>query len=688
MRNPKHHQWLSVLLFAGLLAGSCSGSSSEPGEDTVNADVVTEVSALDQSNPSDVGADAVDLSTPDQITVPDECYWKNVPRPEPDLATKKFGLTLFHFNIQYVVGGLEREGDDFPLFCGDLCAGWTDEKLNDWYIEVAFEPVLDMYLKHPTWGVNFEMQAFLIEWMRDRYPATLAKLQGAVQSGQVEISSLHYSDQFFLAFPRYDLQKSQELTADILLDSCIPLSPVVFNQEGQDGVGKHDFMAANGYSIDVYPVNLYRFYHWEQPIPFYYRNGDVDVVVGPGEGYLTGKEFIIQKDEERGLEVTWTFFDDGDLLSFPPSPYLAPLTDKEQLAEEMAKYEERLEGLEEQGFSMMTVSRYVDHLKAHDVPQTDLPAVLDGTWQPIDTQSVWRWLGGRSIAGYASYERDNDMRTANYRIRTRLEAADRLLAEAVSQDLDVSGELTALKEAWRHMFLAEVSDATGITPWPGEFDYGLEHNAAALSGVDSVVADTLTKLNWNHALVDLFNGTVTELDAIPEADEWPTVEAPMYVPVLAQSREYTTTWQGNQTDQYLLTLTFGPGGDPTGEDEEQCRVSVQFPRTEEVIAYTPALLEDQVVEIPISELSYQAEEAWLPLSNGLIGLGNDWWVIKDCRTVHIAARVPHSEPYIEFIDATAAPEGNRTWKFLLFHGSREDALELATRTNIKPVVVL
>jgi hypothetical protein len=69
-------------------------------------------------------------------------------------------------------------------------------------------------------------------------------------------------------------------------------------------------------------------------------------------------------------------------------------------------------------------------------------------------------------------------------------------------------------------------------------------------------------------------------------------------------------------------------------------------------------------------------------------LGDDWWVVKDCRSVHLAARVPHEagEPVIQFIDETADPSGGQIWIFHVLHGSQAEALALARRVNLKPVV--
>ena len=90
------------------------------------------------------------------------------------------------------------------------------------------------------------------------------KLREAAQKNIVEVVSFHYSDQLFLAYPRLDMERSVALTKELFSDLCVPLSPVVFNQEGQAGEGRHTFMADHDYSIAVFPKNLFRYNPWRR----------------------------------------------------------------------------------------------------------------------------------------------------------------------------------------------------------------------------------------------------------------------------------------------------------------------------------------------------------------------------------------------------------------------------------------
>ena len=572
--------------------------------------------------------------------------------------------------------------------CGALCKGWSDDKLNDWYIESVFVPVIDMYLKHPTWRTTFEFQGLLVDVMKERHPEALAKLQKAAQQGIIEVVSLHYSDQFFLAFPRVDLQKSMDLNRKIFGEACVPLSGVVFNQEGQSGEGKHRFMKENGYAISIFPVNLWLYYHNLTDRKPYYTDRGMDVVVGPGKGYRSDLPLVFEKDADSGIEVTWTFFDDGDLLAYPPSPYLAPLYTPAEGQANLAEYENKLKGLEEQGFKITSLTDYVAHLKAQGVPQPQLPPVLDGTWQPIDTNSVHRWLGGRSVGASNHLERDNAIRSQNYSISTDMEAARLLLAQVPAENAGKAALQEKLDTGTRHLFLAEVSDATGITPWIGEFYYGIIHNREAKKLADEVWTGALGLLNWPHASVDFETGEVVKVDELPQYDAPQETDAALELEVLAPTRETTLHWYGGP-DVFEVHFGYGPGADPTGEDAANTKVSLGFPRTETAFMYSPALAEDEVVEYPFDDFSFQFPEVYLPLPNGLIGLGNDWWVIKHCTTVNLAARVPTdpTEEYIQFVDETADPVEPQQWTFTVVHGTKEEALAQARRINTQPTVM-
>ena len=601
-----------------------------------------------------------------------------IPQDTPDPEQKKFALSMFHYNIQYVAGGLEVEVDgETAGLCGEACLGWSDGRLQDWIVTESFEPVLDFYLAHPEWKADFEMQAMMLEVIGERHPQVMEKLRRATHSGQIEVISFHYSAQLFMAFPEYDLARSIEMTRGIFERYCIPLSGVVFNQEGQAGEGRHAFMAEHGYAISVFPKNLYNYVRHEEPRWPYYADHGVDVVIGPGA-----------VDPDSGIEVRWTFFDDGELLTTPLDPYFAPFTTAD--LSRLEDYEEKLDEWTAEGYKVTHITDYVKHLKAQDLPQPKLPPVVDGTWQPTSTDSVLRWMGGRSLAPYNNDERDNFIRKTNYQVRTDLMAARILLERAETEGAAKPGLADRLSEGWRQLFMAEVTDATGITPWIGEYLYAVSANEAAQEIADALIAELLEALDWPHAMIRLGECTAERLEDLPIPEPPEEVEPPEAIEVVihAPTRRVDTRWTRHGEGAYDFFLTYGPAADPTGKDEENCRVAVSFSRFDEKLIYSPALMDDTIVEYDFSEFSFQESEVYLPLANGLIGLGNDWWVVKNCRFTHVAARVPNTpgEAVVQFIDETADPVEPQTWHFIVFHGSRKDALELAASVNTGPIV--
>ncbi len=697
---------LTFLLGAALVACG-SGGSSDVGDlradvpDTLAPDVPpdTPPDGLPDDAPTDVLPDDLPVDTVDADVPTPPCTYDQVPKSPADPTRTKFALSMFHWNIQYVAGGLVTSWNGQPITaCGinfgddSLCVGWTDDVLNDWIIRESFEPVLDLYLSHPTWGTTFECPGLMIEAMAARHPDVLHKLQAGVQSGQIELVSFHWSAQLFLAYPARDLVKSQDINEQILLQDCLPLSPVVFNQEGMSGPGKHSFMAEHGFTIDVLHENMFRYFQWgTTPWPVYKDRG-VTVIAGMREGLKEGPSV----DATSGIQVVWPFFDDGEELATVGSPYLAPVTTADASA--VATYEAQVQGWVDQGYTVSTIAAYVRDLEARGVPVKDLPPITDSTWQPIDTKGIQQWMGHRgSLAAMWPYERDNEERTATYRTSQSLAAAEVLYQAAKDAGNDIESIRGALNDAWRDLLKAQVSDATGISPFPGEYVYGMTNTAAADALVDQAFTDLLAALSWPHATIDVGNNVATSLDALPIAVPPTAATAPFEVAVVAPSRTLAVTWSQAGTNHLLMNVAFGPMADPSKPDDAaNRRVAVTFPRFDDVLRYTPGLSDQEVLEQPLSGFTLQADKddakaynVYLPLPNGLIGLGNDWWVIKHCDTVHLAAVVNHEDGVansVQFVDETAIPDASRTWVFSVFQGPKVDALALANRLNSFPVL--
>jgi len=589
----------------------------------------------------------------------------------PAGAQEKFSLSMFHFNVQYVAGGLKgfpSGEDDNPTF--DL----DDAQVQDRIITESFEPVLDVFLAHPGWKVTLEMQAYMVEVMMERHPGVMTKLKQLLSNGQAELVSFHYSDQMFLAYPKLDLEKSHEIMDAVYQEAGVTPSPVVFCQEGQFGVGMAPFAQEHGRSILVLPKNLFRYQHlseYDNHPPLYELDG-VDIVLG-------SKSFSTSE-----VEVNWNFFDDGELLATGGSdPYMG--LNFETIDTAVAEYEQQLTDLENQGFRIATIEEYVTWAKQNGLQQDPLPPMLDGTWQPPSTNSMRRWLGGSGLVdiGYAC-ERDNLVLTRNVQARHWLEVAETLVTEAEAQDLIEAGSFDeALVGCWKDMLLAEVTDATGINPFINEINYGLSHASAARECADDLIMAVAPQIGGPFLQIDTRSGEVVKVDDLPS--EATTPAEPLFAKtdgfeVNAAGRGTEVEWTNllGQENIHKVTINaYEPGN-------HERNLEVVFPLKLDGFYLTPGLVEDEAFFHSFSEFEFQEGAISLPVANGLVGLDTDLWLIKQTSTVHIAATFL-MDGRVRFIDDTLDPEDGASWTFWILEGSEQDALELADRLNLHPV---
>lgn len=604
--------------------------------------------------------------------------------PDPvDPAQKKFALSMFHYNVQYVIGGLEYtddEGVTHYMVDQPEAHGWDNDRVEDWIITETYVPILEMYARHPSWKVTLEMQAYMVSVMAERHPEALALTRELANRGQAELVSFHHDDQLFLAFPREDLQRSMDRTKAIFAEHCLPLSGAVFNQEGQAGEGRQQMLVDNGYTIGVFPKNLFRYVREGEAWWPYYESRGGTLVVGPGG-----------VDAESGVEVTWTFFDDGELRSVPKdvNPYLAPFFVQD--AERVAEYEATLEALEADGWKITTLTDYVAQLEGQGIEKKAAPPLLDGTWQPPSTDSIHRWLGGRSQA-FSGADEDNWVRSGNALARLHVAAIDVLYAHAAEQGVAPEGWEARLAELWQIVWRSQVSDCSGVNPWRGEVLHCTWDNQWLLDETSKDRQTLKAALDYPFVLIDTKARSVTKLDDLPMPEPPAPVEPQLELQLEALGRDVSDAWfeSGPGDSRWEVHVNIGPATvDP---DCDACelyrRVTVGFPRTEDVIRYSPGLIEDEVVSYPFGDFSFLEGEVYLPLANGLIGLGEGWWAVKHTRTVHIAVRLRPDTPYAQFIDATMGEADAQTWVFEVFQADDEaEALEIANRINIYPVVM-
>jgi len=588
---------------------------------------------------------------------------------------EKFSLSMFHFNVQYVAGGLVGFPDGETSIPGyDL----DDAAVQDLIIVESFEPVLDLLAAHPTWKLTLEMQGYMIEVMQQRHPLILDKLRHLVDDGQAELVSFHYSDQLFLGYPRLDMVRSHELLDEVLLANDLTLSPVIFCQEGQFGEGVAGIAADHGQTILGLPKNLFRFQHqstYDTAPPLYALEGS-DVLI-------IGRSF-----DASEINVIWNFFDDGELMATNGmAPYLGP--DFVYDPASVAEYEQKLLDHEAQGYRIATIGEMVQYVKDNDLGQAPLPPLLDGTWQPPSTESMFQWMGrSGALDGVLVCERDNQVLTGNYRARHQVMAAETLLAWARAQGYVADDEYPeGLRECWRTALLGQVTDSSGINPFINEIIYGQEHAAQATACASAISTEIATRVGRPWLEVHSLTGEVTATDERPTEDVSPAppqlTEADGFT-VDAPARDVTETWEQVGADDTLHRVTLGFSAARNGSRFTE----VTFPFELDELRLTPGLIEDEVRHYPLSAFDFQEGKITLPLANGLFGLRENLWLIKDTRYVHLGLRFWEGETLVRFQDETNGPDEPTTWRFYLFRGNEADALAHAERINLRPPVLI
>ncbi len=561
----------------------------------------------------------------------------------------KFALAVLHFNVQYVAGGMTGFGvpnDDR-----------TAEQVEDQIITESFEPVLDLFLAHPTWGHDVEMQGYMLELIAARHPAVLAKLQTLTGRGQLEVMSFHYSDQLFTAFPRAAWDWSVAKNRSVFLGSGVPLSGAVFCQEGQAGFGMAGAMKDNGYDVLVWPKNLFTYQLGEAEPELVYTFGE--------------RQMITSRDLHKSfggdtVDVTWTFVDDGELLATGgQNPYFPTIFKKSEKA--VKAYETKLTNLETNGYAISKVSTYVSALRGVLPTPPPAPPMLDGTWQPNSTDGIHKWLGGRGV--FFRDERDNDVRSLQALAQRELTVATALTKRAGVVP-------AALDDAWRLLALGEVSDASGINPFRGEVEYGIAHAAEALRIAREVIATTKAQLGLTGgAWLDAIDGSATA--GAPPSDPSGHVELPIAVTADAGERAVTLSATKLEDGHFLVVARVPAGTDADGS------LSVRFPGSPGDVIYTPGLMN---APVHVKRDGLKFEHFYLALSDGLLGLGGGWTVVKDQASVHVAAKVTTANGDVTFADETAHGNEATEWRFHLVQGDDARAAKIARGLNVTPRV--
>ncbi|NOZ02633.1 MAG: hypothetical protein GXP54_12185 [Deltaproteobacteria bacterium] len=641
---------IALAMFTFIVAGCTTGGSTPD--------------ALSDSGPeSDIVGDATEAScTPVE---------QGVLTPK-DTGPTKFALAVFHFNLQYVAGGLK--GFVPPDQDPDGIFDYDNEQLEDRIITESFEPVLDIFLAHPRFAGDMEMQGYMLDVMADRHPGVIEKMRTLVQRGQIAVQSFHWSDQLYNAHSRWSMERSIQLNEAAFERVCLPHSPAVFTQEGQFSEGMLELMKQQGQSIGIMKAGLFNYQYKDVPIaPLYTLRGQ-DVVVARGL-------------DIPGLKLTWYFVDDGEVaVTNDTNPYLGTVF--QYYPEAGDKLIKQLDGLLDDGYFLTTVDDYVKRIKQMGFKAEKLPYSLDGNWRPDDAHNFFTWMGDAGLFG--ADEADNAVLTSLEGSRITVQAAEAVLNWAESGGVVQKGsDLDAgLAGAIRDQILGEVSDSTGWNPWRGEVEYALNHSRDARSAAVEIIDSLKNAAETDGFVVDLAGPTVTKGAVFPE-NPWTKVEQPpMDAVVEAAGFDVTTGWekwtQGapDGYDLFRLSVTLDR------KEADASDMTITFPRSGDRLVYTPAMLDDEVADIPLADLPGYDGSVNVPAANGLVGLGDGRFLIKDVRSFHLSAFFPFDEKVVYFRDRTLSAESKyHFFIYVLTGATKAQALKEAVRFNVNPIVI-
>ena len=679
---------LAVILVLFIAPACGSDTSSAPaaggaGPDTVGGDVATPSDAADSAgsvDASDDGGGASDtqadvapdagglpplLAPPALPTLPDLCA---EPVPEPvayPMDATKISLAVYHFNIQYVAGGI----DDF------LGASATEEEVEDAIIREGFEPLVALFERHPDWGASFEMQGLMLEIMALRHPDVARRFQKLVRRGQVDLLSFHWSDQLVTAYTRQDMLWSWAENKRVTDALCIPRAPAHFLQEGQYGPGLSAFAQEMEGATMILPRNLLKM-HVGDPPPagLIFENDGYRVLVTNGHA-------------TPDLTLGWSFVDDGELLATHKlNPYIwdSYKYDAEYLK---AEYEDKLQAMVDDGWIIAPVSHYLKVLADRAVAPTVIdPPVMDGSWQPRDSDNMHIWMGGKGQV--PGDERDNAILTGNVRARQALVAVSHLIESAQTAGVD-----TAAAEAWHHravreLLKAECSDTTGWRPLGTEIRYGLEHGAEALRIAQEVGSWLLAAMGHPAGgWVDAESGEIrSEAPTAPMRTPLPAAPDDLAAVAVASKRPVTLEWTDVGGEYVELAVVIPATDKRTVGAAEPPEVELTLPLLHDAIVYSPALAEGSVRTFPLAAYAFAQDhkDFAIPLPNGLLGIGPEWTLVLDQQTVHLAALL---EPgAVRFLDQTFPSDEGTTWRFRFYAAPAVEVLERANRLNLFPWV--
>ncbi len=546
-------------------------------------------------------------------------------------AKPKYAIGMFHYNFQYVAG---------------------DYRIEARIIRESLLPALKYFDKHPQYKVDFEFQGYAIETMAEEYPEVLKLLKKLIDRGQIELVIAHYSDQFFIAYPALDLQRSIQISDEILEKYGMKRSRIFFGQEIQFSPGLA-YALKGSHDVVVSSSDPHSYYRGETMPLVNVKYGDDSILGLIGAG----------KKDLKNFEWAWSFLDDGEVfntLDYNSDFYFVPEQEKKSI--------ERFEKLEAEGYEFVTMSELVENFRNDkDYKIEDYPFIPEGTWN-MSVCGPFMWMG-RQRSGV---ETDGITRALSYQLRGEILVAEKIIKYAKLLGMDITKLLEWLKQAWLHLLLSEVSDSSGWTPWLVEVQYTANEVANARIQLKKIF-DALKKiipLDNEVLVVETKSGNVNKSRNNSE-----TKGSDSYLPIAVHVRADSYNSQIKKIEYNLYQF------DISCKRPDDGAVEIAFDTADNNLYYSAGCGEETIVKLPI-DLKHDPA---MSLSNGFLYLGNGYTIIKDCSVEHLAVTWRQKEKRAVFREELNENNPGMKMRFYIYKGTKEDGHKLANRLNTWPI---
>ncbi|MHA1340954.1 MAG: hypothetical protein ACTSRZ_03145 [Promethearchaeota archaeon] len=379
------------------------------------------------------------------------------------IATPMVSTSYYHANIQF------RAGDEESYYA---------------IMKESLEHILDMYDKHPNWIWTLECQGLLIDIAYKEYPEIFEKIRRQNQRGQLELICPQYSHGLAVAYNYKDFAESIAYNKYLMEDVYnLTISNVIVLQEGQwlpaFPLIKH--LGFNTFAISRDQLS-YQNYYPHKPLLSYEYDGIGDCYVIPliwipciENGVLHHQ--LALSDSERtntgGVEGPYEFNFNED---------------------KMKQIELRHLELEKRGNIWMNMSDWVKFcLKKGNIEKMN-KFMPESHWTPSRHENS-RWMA------WGSGEADDGLVHArNYYTRNLLQSAEIMNENAYAKGWLNLTEYEIIKdkllEGKIHLWMAQVTDTSGVNPNKKEFEYLINNTAIAQNYAWDVINQIRTKVNW------------------------------------------------------------------------------------------------------------------------------------------------------------------------------------------------